>query len=126
MTKFPIFKKSNRYHQDVGKVLISRKMGLKISKRPFGTKISLISFFLIFGDPRGGTPIGLLFGRRFFFADTGISLTQVDLSNQFDSFLLHRSGILECSPAGFLSFQLLPIADDPTRPDNEMYTLSAE
>ena len=72
MTNFQNFQNSNRYDQNVGKVLISRKMALKKSKHPFWAKISLISFSLNFGT-QGGPPIGPLFGRQAFFAHTGIA-----------------------------------------------------
>ena len=73
MAKILIFQNSNRYDQNVGKVLISRKMGLKKSKRPFWAKISLISFFLIFWT-QGGPPIGPLFGQQVFFLHTPVPL----------------------------------------------------
>ena len=71
MAKFQNFQNSNRYDQNVGKVLISRKMVLKNSKHPFWAKISLTSFFLNFGT-QGGPPIGPLFGRRAFFLQTPV------------------------------------------------------
>ena len=55
MAKFQKKLNSKRYDQNVDKVLISRKMGLKNSKRPFLVNISLISFFLNFGT-QGGSP----------------------------------------------------------------------
>ena len=55
MAKFQNFQNSNRYDQNVGKVLISWKMGLKKSKHPFWAQISLISFFLNFGT-KGVSP----------------------------------------------------------------------
>ena len=74
MAKFQNFQNSNRYDQNVGKVRISRKIGLENSKSLFWAKISLISFSLNFGT-QGGPPIGPLFGQQaFFFAHTGMSL----------------------------------------------------
>ena len=64
MAKIPSFQNLNRYDQNVGKVLISRKMGLTNSKRQFLAKISLIPFFLNFGTREGSpywSPIGPLF-----------------------------------------------------------------
>ena len=73
MTNDQKIQNSNRYDQNVGKVLISRNMGLKKTKHPFWANIYWISRFLNFGT-QGGPPIGPLFGRRaFFFADTGMA-----------------------------------------------------
>ena len=73
MATFQNFQNSNRYDQNVGKVLISRNMALEIYKRHFRAKISLIAFFLIFWT-QGGSAYGPLFGRpAFFFVDTGMS-----------------------------------------------------
>ena len=75
MAKFQSFQNSNRYDQNVGKVLISRKMALINSKHSFWAKISLILFSLNFGT-HGGPPIGPLFGRQaFFFAHTGRAIS---------------------------------------------------
>ena len=71
MANFQNFQNSNRYDQNVGKVLIRRKMALKKAKHPFGAKISLISFLLNFGTQRG-PPSGPLFGRRPFFSHTPV------------------------------------------------------
>ena len=66
IAKFQNVQNSNRYDQNVGKVLIGRKMGLKKRKRSFGAKISLISFFFNFWT-QGGPPIGLYLAKRLFF-----------------------------------------------------------
>ena len=58
MAKFQFFQNSNRYDQNVGKVLISRKMALKNYKHPFWTKISLIFIILAFLGSKGRPPIG--------------------------------------------------------------------
>ena len=72
MAIFQNVQNSNRYDQNCDKVLLSRKMALKKSQRPFWAKISSILFFLDFWT-QGGPPIGPLFGRQaFFFAHIGI------------------------------------------------------
>ena len=66
MAKIQKIQNSNRYDQNVGKVLISRKMVLKKSKCHVWAKISLIVFFVDFWT-QGGPPVGPLFGRQAFF-----------------------------------------------------------
>ena len=66
---------SNRSSRNVGKVVSSREMALKNSKRLFWAKVSLISFSLNFGTQEGSPKrpaIGALFshgenGRHRFF-----------------------------------------------------------
>ena len=61
------FRISIRSARNVGKVVISREMGLKNSKHPSRAKISLISFSLNFGTQEGSPyrpPIGPLFTHK--------------------------------------------------------------
>ena len=80
MTKFQNFQNSNRYDQNVGKVLNSRKMAAKNPKSLFGAKISLTAFFLDFLDPRGGSAYWPLFGRQAFILHTPVCLAETGVT----------------------------------------------
>lgn len=65
-----VLQKSKRSSRNVGKILISKVEGLKISKRTIVGQNPVDFIFLEFSDPRGVPLIGPLFGRLCFFSQT--------------------------------------------------------